>query len=241
VQSLNVYERSVGIHFERVFGQGPFTIVAHLPGYASDSSLVYMLQYLIRVYGNVASGFFVDDVRVLREANAYAAANGQVVVLFGAAFGLLQLVDSTDVRLTARVVVIETGGMKLRDREIDRLTLHRQLAAGFGIPRERVWSEYGMCELLSQCYTRGGEVFYPPPWMRFRIVDAQDPRNAVPDGTPGLLLVFDLANVYSVSALMTSDLAVGRGSGFEVIGRMRGSDLRGCNFLLDEYISGERE
>ena len=90
-----------------------------------------------------------------------------------------------------------------------------------------------MCELLSQAYTRGGSVYFPPPWMRFAVVDPIDPASERPEGVPGALAVVDLANVYSASWILTEDIAVRRGDGFEVLGRLRGADLRGCNFLVE--------
>lgn len=90
-----------------------------------------------------------------------------------------------------------------------------------------------MCELLSQCYTRGEDLFYPPPWMRFTVLDAGDPFREVGEGEPGALALFDLANVHTVSAILTEDRAVRRGDGFEVRGRLTGAELRGCNFLLE--------
>jgi hypothetical protein len=236
VHSLALYKRSVTTHFEHVFGPGPFTILAHLPGYIDDSSLVYMLRFLIEVYGNTASGFFLDDTSALERGISHARSIGENVVLFGAAFGLLALADSGEWALSEDDLVVETGGMKTRSREIDRLALHARLAGGFGLRRQRIRSEYGMCEMLSQCYTRGDEVFFPPPWLRFKVVDPQNPTVSLPDGRPGVLLVFDLANAYSVSALMTSDIAVKVGSGFKVIGRVEASDLRGCNLLIEDFL-----
>lgn len=242
VRSLDVYRRSFETHFVRIFGSGPFTFVAHLPHYAevaATSSLVYMVDALIRSQGDEHSGFFLEDVDVLHRAAAFSRDTGSRLILFGAAFGLLDLLDHHAVRLPAHATVIETGGMKMRRREIDREALHRRLAEGLRIPAERVYSEYGMCELMSQCYTRGEEVLYPPPWMRFRVVDPSDPSRDVPAGVPGALAFFDLANLYSVSAVLTEDRGIDRGDGFEVVGRLTGSELRGCNFLMtDAGLSG---
>ncbi len=232
-----VYQRSFETHFQAVFGDGPFTIVAHLPHYASRggaSSLLYMVSGLIQRFGDPASGFFLEDVAVLHQAIAQRRSTGTSLILFGAAFGLLDLVECGAPRLPANARVIETGGMKTYRRAIGRAQLHEQLAAGFGVERRQVISEYGMCELLSQCYTRGGEVFFPPPWMRMAVVDPEDPRTERPEGVEGALAVVDLANVYSVSALLTQDRAVQVGGGFQVLGRLSGAELRGCNFLLEQ-------
>ena len=235
VKSLDIYRRSFETHFRRRFGPGPFTFVAHLPHYAEQgetSSLLYMVDHLIDSYGDAHSGFFLSDVDVLHRALAHSRRSGSQLLLFGAAFGLLDLVESETFALPPNAVVIETGGMKTHRREIGREALHDRLAAGFGVPRHQVASEYGMCELLSQCYTRTSGIFEPPPWVRFSVVDPEAPTRAVPEGEVGVLALFDLANIYSVCAILTEDRAVARGRGFEVLGRLSGADLRGCNFLL---------
>lgn len=229
-----VYDRAVATHFEAVFGEGPFTFVAHLPHYAARSSLVHMVDLLIRRYGDDFSGFFLDEHAFLHRAVAQSEAAGTPFLLFGAAFGLLDLVEEGPVRLPKGALVIETGGMKTYRRSVKRAELHRRLAEGFAVDEGRVWSEYGMCELLSQCYTRGGPVFFPPPWMRVRVVDPEDPSVEMDDGQPGVLAVVDLANLYSAAAILTEDRAVRRAGGFEVLGRMARAELRGCNFLLEE-------
>ncbi|MFQ5570156.1 MAG: acyl transferase [Rhodothermales bacterium] len=236
VCDLAVYERAVTTHFEQVFGPGPFTLVAHLPHYAergATSSLLYMVALLIRRYGDDHSGFVLDDRMALEKAVKHSISEHTSFLLFGAAFGLLDLVEEDAVTLPSQARVIETGGMKTYRREISREVLHRQLAEGFGLAESQIWSEYGMCELMSQCYTRGESIFYPPPWMRFRVVDPEQPDRAVREGESGALAFFDLANLYSVSAILTEDRAVRRRKGFEVLGRLSQAELRGCNFLLE--------
>lgn len=233
VLDVAVYERSVLAQFKDLFGEGPFKLVAHLPTYGASgdpSSLIYMVDLLIRRFGSAGSKF-AESSAELEEAVADAG-EGESLMIFGTAFGLLDIVEQGSRALPANARIIETGGMKTYRREITRSELHRRLADGFGIPRNSVWSEYGMCELLSQCYTRGGEVFYPPSWMRFKVVDVDDPDVEAEDDYPGLLALFDLANVFSVSAVLTSDLAVRRSRGFELIGRADAAEVRGCNFLL---------
>lgn len=236
VRSLALYERAVTVHFEQVFGAGPFTLVAHLPHYADrgvSSSLLYMVDTLVRRYGGPYSGSFLEDVSVLHAAAAHSRRTETPLLLFGAAFGLLDLVEQGGCVLPPDARVVETGGMKTYRREIARDELHRRLAGGFGLPEENIWSEYGMCELMSQCYTRGGTVFFPPPWMRCFVVDPERPGRVLPEGEPGALALIDLANVYTASALLTEDRAVRRGAGFEVLGRLSNAELRGCNFLLE--------
>ncbi len=233
VRCLKVYERAVCTHFERAIGCGPFVLLAHLPGYMQhreQSSLICMLDILIRKYGTDGSGFFLNDPGLLARAITHSKAP---ILLFGSAFGLLNRAEENIWALPPGARIIETGGVKTYRQEISRGDLHAKLAAGFKIPERNVLSEYGMCELLSQAYTRGGLEFYPPPWMRVHVMDPDRPERPVPEGTLGVLAFFDLANLYTVSGLLTEDLGVQRGAGFEVVGRLSGSALRGCNFLLE--------
>jgi len=239
VRSLDLYERVTATHFQSVFGEGPFTFVAHLPGYADNgqtSSLLYMVDHLIGQFGDAESGFFLDDQDRLHRAIDHSVSTSAPFILFGAAFGLLDLVDDRRIALPEGAVVIETGGMKTYRQEITRDELHARLADGFAIDESQVRSEYGMCELMSQCYTRGDHVFYPPPWMRFQIMDPEDPRQTVAEGEVGVLALFDLANVYTVSPLLTEDRGVRVGAGFKVLGRLSDAELRGCNFLIESAV-----
>ncbi len=238
VHRLAVYDRAAAVHFAQVFGAGPFVLLAHLPGYAErgrESSLVHMASALMQRYGAEGSGFFLEDTTPLAHGIEAAERTGHPLLLLGAAFGLLDLVERGAPRLPGGSIVVETGGMKTRRREVGRAALHERLAEGFGAPRERVYSEYGMCELLSQCYTRGGEVFYAPPWMQVRIVDPAAPGEALPAGTEGAIAVIDLANLYSAAFILTEDRgAATPDGGFQVLGRLSGAELRGCNFLMPE-------
>ncbi len=234
VRDLSLYDRSAQTHFASVFGRGPFTLVAHLPGYAPQSSLVHMVWQLIAAYGDEASGFFLEDPSLLERAIAHSRALTTPLILFGAAFGLLQLAATEQWRLPPSAIVIETGGMKTYRQHVTRDELHRRLAQGFGVDRQQVRSEYGMCELLSQSYTRGGSLFYAPKWMRVDAFDPAEVEHSLPEGVAGVLGVIDLANIHTVSAIMTEDLGVCRGGGFEVLGRLSASELRGCNFLVED-------
>jgi hypothetical protein len=237
VHRLGVYNASVATHFEHVVGSGPFALVAHLPGYQAEgdrSSLIHMVRTLIQRFGSSASGFSLDDPELIRRASAYSRKSGERLIVIGAAFGLLDLAETGGTRLPGDALVIETGGMKTRRRETDRATLHASLATGLGVREENVWSEYGMCELLSQLYTRGGAEFYPPPWVHTEVVDLDDPTQPARPGQEGLLALFDLANMYSISAVLTQDRAVAQGDGVEIRGRASGAELRGCNFLVSD-------
>lgn len=237
IKDPGLYEASILGHFDRVCSADEITLMAHLPHYSDNSrssSLVYMVDYLMKTRGNAKSAFFLDDVDRLQHAiDAHAAGRGRFI-LFGAAFGLLNLLEQSAFSLPEDAIVIETGGMKTYRKEVTRDILHQQLADGFGVPMNQIWSEYGMCELLSQCYTKGGAVFYPPPWMRFYIVDPENPFEVLPEGKAGALALIDLANLYTVSALLTQDKAIQQGKGFELLGRLSGAELRGCNFLIED-------
>lgn len=238
VRSLGVYQRSVTTHFEGVFGRGPFTIVAHLPscvGSGDSSSLVVMLKMLIDEFGTDDSAFVLNALE-LKKKLIQAADTDPPILLFGTAFGLLSFVESVRVALPSSSFVIETGGMKTHRREIGRKELHERLSSGFGVGLDQITSEYGMCELLSQCYMRGDGLFYPPPWMSFKILDPENPRQEIEEGEPGALAVFDLANIYSVSAILTEDRAVRKGKGFDLLGRLSNAELRGCNFMVEDLI-----
>ncbi|MFT5145115.1 MAG: hypothetical protein ACI80V_000121 [Rhodothermales bacterium] len=230
VRRLSLYNRSIEAGFERVFGPGPFRVLACLPSYAPESSLVYMAARLMETFGTRGSGFFLEYSDLLREA---VDAPGAPILILGAAFGLLDLLEKEAVPLPDDAIVIETGGMKTHRRSIARTELHARIGEGFALPESRIWSEYGMCEMLSQCYARAGEPFRTPPWMRVSVRDPHDPSLELPDGVPGALAVVDLANAHSVSAILTQDRGVARCGGFDVLGRLSGAELRGCNNLLE--------
>ncbi len=234
VRDVSLYERALAAHFSREFGTGPFLFASCLPGYAEQgpsSSLLYMADFLMRRFGAAGSGAILGAPERLRFLADRSAREDIPLVVFGAAFGLLDLVETEKFSLPAHAIVIETGGMKTHRREIARADLHGRLRDGFGV--SSVCSEYGMCELLDACYAREGGVFYPPPWMRFWIVDPSRPFEPLEEGREGALALLDLANVWSASALLTEDRAVQRGDGFEVLGRLAHAELRGCNFLLE--------
>jgi len=237
VRNLGIYERSVLSAYDRAvaerfgWGVGKVAVLGHLPAYAEESSLVAMVSILAEKRGSPASRLFLDDVSVLDDMCNSAA--GTPVLLFGAAFGLLDLLEERSWALPQGSVVIETGGMKTHRRAIGRSELHERLARGFSVPRDQVVSEYGMCELMSQCYTDPSGLFRTPPWMRHHVLDPEDISTERPEGEEGILAFVDLANVHTVSFILTQDRAVSREGGFDVLGRMEDAELRGCNFLLE--------
>lgn len=238
VRDVSLYYRSIDAGFRAVFGSGPFTFLAHLPAYASmdeRSSLVVMARRIVSAFGNSASGLFLEDDKILLRGIDHARTSGERMILLGAAFGLLDLIETgRALPLPEGSIVVETGGMKTYRRSIHRSELHERLSKGFGVSSGHIRSEYGMCELLSQCWTREDGLFRAPPWMSVRIVRPEDPATECADGEVGVIAVVDLANVYSASSLVTQDTGVRRGDGFEVLGRLSNAELRGCNFLFEE-------
>lgn len=235
VKSLDHYRQSVRKGFEHHFGSGHRRILSHLPGFeqtGGSSSLVTMVEDLIDTYGLPGSARFLSNTDVLDNA----CEQDEPVLLFGAAFGLMALGESRSRSLPPGSVIIETGGMKTRRREMRRDQLHDALSGFFGVPESQIWSEYGMAELMSQAYRPPAGAFSFPPWAKWTIFDPEDPMQPVEPGNPGLLGIKDLANLYSVCNILTEDLAVEIDGGFEVLGRLKGSDLRGCNLLLEAYL-----
>ena len=239
VRKASIYKRSIEAAFSIVFGEGPFTIASHLPGYiesGEESSLLYMVRHLIERFGNSSSGGFFGEPEKLKKMTKKSLDSEHPLIVFGAAFGLLDFVEKSPVNLPQNSIVIETGGMKTYRQEIGRELLHQRLSSGFGINRKQVYSEYGMCELLSQCYSRGGVTFHAPPWMKVSIVDPEAPWVLLPEGGVGAISVFDCANMYSISSILTGDLGRKLDGGFEVLGRLQNSELRGCNFLIEDLL-----
>jgi len=232
ITDLSMYRRSLFTGFERVYGPvEDWCILALLPSYLErkDSSLVFMAREWIERSRHPQSGFFLDHTGELTEILNRQQKSGEKTLLLGVSFALLDLAEEGPFGFS-RITVMETGGMKGRRREMTRQELHGMLKKGLGI--KTVHSEYGMTELLSQAYSTGNGLFYPPPWMGIFIRDRYDPFARMPDGTTGGINVIDLANVKSCAFVETEDL--GRrlpGGGFEVLGRYDQSEIRGCNLM----------
>ncbi|NGP76133.1 hypothetical protein G3570_05790 [Balneolaceae bacterium YR4-1] len=237
VADAGIYRESLIRGFNHFYGSDSTTILAYTPGYSEnpDSSLIWMLQELITKSDSTVSRFLPLNEPLKQNDIDDIASEGSRIILFGAAFGLVDLVESSDVVLPGNSLVIETGGMKTHKREMSRNEMHKNLAKGFGTAEDRIHSEYGMAELLSQAYARGGKWFHTVPWMKVTVRDADDPRQKMPPYQEGLIGVIDLANVHSCSFLLTGDKGImDNGGRFQVLGRWNQKDLRGCNFLIDE-------
>lgn len=234
VYDTHVYEQSFVRGFERVYGKiEDYAILGLLPGYLErpDASLVYMVDKLIKLTKNSHSGFYLYNHDDLNEKLKILEQTGQKTLLIGVSFALLDFMEKYPQQLK-NTVVMETGGMKGRRKEMIKEELHAELKVGFGV--KSVHSEYGMTELLSQAYSTGHNVFTAPPWMKISTRDIYDPFCALPHEKTGGINIIDLANVYSCSFLSTQDLGKTHVDGsFEVLGRFDHSDVRGCNLMVE--------
>lgn len=237
VMDATIYDQSILRGFRHFYNLNNAVIWGYTPGYAEnpDSSLIYMIQKLIDQDESGMSRFLPLDEPLEESEIKKVQESGKQLILFGAAFGLLDLLEMRKVKLPSNSIVIETGGMKTHRREITKKDLHRRLAAGFGLDGSRVHSEYGMAELLSQAYATGGQWFRTVPWMQVSIRNPDNPAEQLSPYEEGLIGVIDLANVHSCSFLLTGDKGVLDKNGrFKVLGRWNPKDLRGCNFLIEE-------
>lgn len=237
VMDPRIYEESLLRGFNLFYNLESAVIWGYTPGYAEnpDSSLIYMIQKLIEQDDSGLSCFLPLDKQLEKKAVDEVKKSGKQLIIFGAAFGLLDVLEKKKVGLPSNSIVIETGGMKTNRREISRKELHRRLAKGFGLDSSRIHSEYGMAELLSQAYATGSEWFRTVPWMNVSIRNPENPFEKMPAYHEGLIGIIDLANVHSCSFLLTGDRGMMDQQGrFKVMGRWNPKDLRGCNFLMEE-------
>lgn len=227
VADLRIYEEAFTRSFELFYGPAEQTaIFALLPNYLEreGSSLIYMVEGLIRRGGG---GFYLyDHDALLRDMEAHQGKK----ILLGVSYALWDLAEEQRGALRD-VIVMETGGMKGRREELPREEFHRLLCDAFGV--QSIHSEYGMAELMSQAYSDGNGIFRTPPWMRICVRDLNDPFRLLPNGATGGVNLIDLANLYSCSFLQTQDLGKVYDDGsFRILGRISGSEIRGCNLLV---------
>ena len=234
VCDLDLYRESFSRGFRLFYGDPvEYRILALLPSYLErkNSSLVFMADELIRLSGHPESGFYLDNLDELAEKISELEDRGQKSLLLGVSFALADLAEKHTMKLQ-HTIVMETGGMKGRRREMTREELHGLLKEGLGV--RTVHSEYGMCELLSQAYSKGDGIFYCPPWMKILIRDPYDPLSPITRESSGGINIIDLANIHSCSFISTQD--IGRRTtdgGFTVLGRFDNSDIRGCNLMME--------
>ena len=233
VTDINLYKESYLKGFAHFYGNiEEYTVLALLPNYLEreGSSLVFMVDDLIRKSKNLESGFYLDNIQELAKKLTELDKNGQKILLIGVSFALLDLIEMQQFNLK-NTIIMETGGMKGRRKELVREELHSILKNGFGV--SKIHSEYGMTELLSQGYSKGNGVFVSPPWMKILTRDTEDALTINALGKNGGINVIDLANYNSCSFIATQDLGkVHENETFEIIGRFDNSDIRGCNLLV---------
>lgn len=233
ITNLSVYEQSFRNGFEQFYGNiEDYVILALLPSYLErkGSSLVYMVNDMIQHSKHPESGFYLDNITALKEQLISLDAKGQKVLLIGVSFALLDLVEAHQFQLN-HTIIMETGGMKGRRKELIRDELHAILKTGFGV--NAIHSEYGMTELLSQAYSKGHGIFECPNWMKILTRDPEDALTLQKHQKTGGINVIDLANINSCSFIATQDLGrVSTDGSFEIIGRFDSSDVRGCNLMV---------
>ncbi len=232
IEDLDFYKKVSAHIFTSFFGNlNQSVVLGLLPSYLerNDSSLVFMVNHFIEQSKNSNSGFYLHDLDVLAEKLKSLSKSREQIYLFGVTFALLDLAANFQID-NPNLVILETGGMKGTGRELIREDLHARLKKSFN--KKEVFSEYGMTELLSQAYMKNNGLFYTPPWMKVFIREVHDPFCYAKNGQTGGINIIDLANAHSCAFIETEDLGIRFDSGFQVIGRLDNSDLRGCNLLL---------
>lgn len=233
ITNMSWYETSYLKGFKHFYGSiKDYTILALLPNYLErkGSSLVYMVNDLIQRSKQSESGFYLNNLKELATKLITLNNQNKKVLLIGVSFALLDLIEEYQFNLST-TIIMETGGMKGKRKEMIRSELHQLLCKGFGV--NFIHSEYGMTELLSQGYSKGNGVFNSPPWMKILTRDTEDPLSIQKQGKTGGLNVIDLANYNSCSFIATQDLGkVHTNNSFEIIGRFDNSDIRGCNLMV---------
>ncbi len=233
VTDVSLYEQSYRNAFSEFYGNiEDYAVLALLPSYLerSGSSLIYMAKDLIELSNNENSGFYLSNYDELIAKLIELDDAGQNVILIGVTYALLDLVEKQNFQLK-NTIIMETGGMKGKRKEMIREELHEILCNGFGV--STIHSEYGMTELLSQGYSLGNGIFECPTWMQILVRDTEDALTYVADGKTGGINVIDLANINSCSFIATQDLGKKQpNNSFEVLGRFDNSDIRGCNLMV---------
>jgi phenylacetate-coenzyme A ligase PaaK-like adenylate-forming protein len=234
VVDASCYQESFTRGLQLAYGDlSQYVIFALLPSYLErkNSSLVYMVEKILLQSNRQMGGFYLNELDELHRQLKEAQRLGLKIMLIGVTFALLDMAEKFPISIPD-AIIIETGGMKGRRSEITRMELHEQLCKGFGV--QKIHSEYGMTELLSQAWSAGDGIFRCPPWMKVLIADTNDPLSYLETGRSGGINIIDLANFNSCSFIATQDLGrVFDDGSFEVLGRFDNSDIRGCSLLAN--------
>ena len=233
VTDLDLYEKSFMNCFKIFYEDiNDYTILGLLPSYLerNNSSLVYMVNKMIEQSKFPESRFYLDEIDELKETILNLEKEKRKTILIGVSYALLDLIEYHKFNLN-HTIIMETGGMKGKRKELIKSELHKLLKNGFGV--NNIHSEYGMTELLSQAYSKKNGLFSTPPWMKILIRDTEDPQSILPLAKTGGINIIDLANINSCPFIATMDLGKLHEDGqFEVLGRFDQSDIRGCNLMV---------
>ncbi len=240
IKSLSLYQNAYRSSFQFFYGDpNNYIFLALLPNYLErdDSSLIYMMTDLVQNSASDESGFYLYNHEDLYQKLIKLKEKGQKTILFGVTFALLDFVEHYAVNFPD-LIVFETGGMKGRRKEMVKEEVHTILTQKLGVPK--IHSEYGMCELLSQAYSSGDNLFVTPPWMKIVLRDEKEPiptwqdkATSYNEPISGALNIIDFANLYSSAFIATEDLGRRHINGaIEIIGRLDSSRLRGCNLMV---------
>ena len=233
VPQLSFYLSNAKRNFEFFFGSlTEYHILALLPSYLErdGSSLISMVNYFMAESQSSGSGFYLNNYEELLRQIKKVKDDGRKVLLLGVSFALLELAERFEVDLS-QCIIMDTGGMKGKRKELTREELHEFLQNKFHV--DVIHSEYGMTELMSQAYSAGGGLYSLPPWMKAVARDLNDPFKMEPIGKTGGINVIDLANLHSCAFIETQDLGkIHQNGRFEILGRFDNSDIRGCNLLV---------
>jgi Acyl-protein synthetase, LuxE len=233
IGDVAIYQQSIKKAFEQFIGPAEeFVFLGLLPSYLEkkNSSLIYMVNYLMQLSHKSQNAYYLYNHQALNQVLEQLELQQQKYILFGVSFALLDFIDACPKLKLKHGLVIETGGMKGRKAEITKDVLLKQLQEAFATPH--IYSEYSMCELQSQAYSLGRNIYQCPPWMQVFIRDLEDPLAQLPDGKLGAINIIDLANIHSCAFIATQDLGRKNGHQFEVLGRVDHSDIRGCSLLV---------
>lgn len=236
IANFSLYEESIYKSFEQFIGKPEdYIFLGLLPNYSENphSSLIYMIDFLIKKSNKPENGYFLYNHQEL--FNLLQTLSDKKVILFGVSFALLDFLDychanSQTLQFSQTLTVIETGGMKGRKEEMTKDELLKIFQNGF--KTDKIYSEYSMTELLSQAYSLGENIYKSPNWMKILVRNTEDPFSYVEEGRTGAINIIDLANRHSCAFLATQDLGKSENGSFQVLGRIDHSDIRGCSLLV---------
>lgn len=232
IKDAALYRKSLIESFRHFYGNpSDYVFLALLPNYIEqkNSSLIYMMEELMRESGAKENGYYLYNHEDMYQKLIQLRDSQQKTILWGVTFALLDFAEKYTMDFP-QLIVFETGGMKGRRKEMVKEELYDILRKAFGVTD--IHSEYGMCELLSQAYSKGGNVFATPPWMQLRLRSEKDPFDGRNQMATGVINIIDLANLHSCAFIATEDLGRRHPDGIEILGRMDHSQTRGCSLMV---------